>query len=138
MSSVTSTFKFTIMGLMIISGAINTISNLFIYQAYKFQNTQYVYEGGHYKLFFHPYMQVVLFQLRQSQFSLDSFLLFSFILLLKKEILKDSKLDKCKPNQKVLKLSSTNFGLLYLPSVMLLLLLYIWLLLTLFLVLFIK
>jgi hypothetical protein len=46
------------MGLMIISGAINTISNYLYNQAYKFQNTQYVYEGGHYKLFFHPYMQV--------------------------------------------------------------------------------
>lgn len=58
MAGVTSTFKFTIMGLMIISGAINTISNYLYNQAYKFQNTQYVYEGGHYKLFFHPYMQV--------------------------------------------------------------------------------
>jgi len=50
MSEITNTFRLTIMGFMIVSGAINTI-------AYKFQNTQYVYEGGYYKLFFHPYMQ---------------------------------------------------------------------------------
>ena len=31
-----------------------------LYLAYKFQNTQYVFEGGSYKLFFHPYMQVNL------------------------------------------------------------------------------
>lgn len=46
------------MGLMILSGAINTIGNSNFISAYKFQNTQYVNEGGYYKLFFHPYMQV--------------------------------------------------------------------------------
>jgi len=73
MAGVTSTFKFTIMGLMIISGAINTISTFFPIKAYKFQNTQYVYEGGHYKLFFHPYMQVINNLSRQLQYFLDNF-----------------------------------------------------------------
>lgn len=59
MSEITNTFRLTIMGLMIFSGAINTIGNSFPNSAYKFQNTQYVNEGGYYKLFFHPYMQVL-------------------------------------------------------------------------------
>jgi hypothetical protein len=50
MVEVTSSFKATIIGLMIIAGAINTL-------AYKFQNKQLVYEGPYYKYFFHPYMQ---------------------------------------------------------------------------------
>jgi hypothetical protein len=58
MSEITKQFRLTIMGLMIISGAINTIGKSLSNKAYKFQNTQYVYEGGYYKYFFHPYMQV--------------------------------------------------------------------------------
>jgi len=50
MSEITATFRITIISLMIVSGAINTI-------AYKFQNKQMVYEGEFYKYFFHPYMQ---------------------------------------------------------------------------------
>lgn len=49
-ASISSTFKLTIIMLMIVSGAINTL-------AYKFQNKQLVYEGAYYKYFFHPYMQ---------------------------------------------------------------------------------
>lgn len=49
-SSVTATFRITIIALMIFSGAINTI-------AYKFQNKQMVFEGQFFKYFFHPYMQ---------------------------------------------------------------------------------
>lgn len=60
MSEITNTFRLTIMGFMIVSGAINTIGIFLVNSAYKFQNTQYVYEGGYYKLFFHPYMQVKL------------------------------------------------------------------------------
>lgn len=50
MSEITATFRITIISLMIVSGAINTI-------AYKFQNKQMVFEGQFYKYFFHPYMQ---------------------------------------------------------------------------------
>jgi drug/metabolite transporter (DMT)-like permease len=50
MSEITATFRITIISLMIVAGAINTI-------AYKFQNKQMVFEGQFYKYFFHPYMQ---------------------------------------------------------------------------------
>jgi hypothetical protein len=58
MSEITSSFRGTIIGLMIFSGAINTIGINIINIAYKFQNKQLVYEGANYKYFFHPYMQV--------------------------------------------------------------------------------
>ena len=58
MSENNSTFRITLMGVLILSGAINTIGKIHYNKAYKFQNTQYVYEGGYYKQFFHPYMQV--------------------------------------------------------------------------------
>ena len=50
MVEITSSLKGAIIGLMIISGAINTL-------AYKYQNRQLVNEGPYYKYFFHPYMQ---------------------------------------------------------------------------------
>lgn len=57
MIGITNSFKATILGLMIISGAMNTIGKYLIISAYKFQNKQIVYEGPYYKYFFHPYMQ---------------------------------------------------------------------------------
>ena len=62
MSQITNTFRITIVSLMIISGAINTIGIFIYYTAYKFQNKQLVFEGGFYKYFFHPYVQVNLFE----------------------------------------------------------------------------
>lgn len=59
MSQITPTFKITIIGLMILTGAFNTFGIPFIISAFKLQNNQYVYEGPYFKLFFHPYMQTL-------------------------------------------------------------------------------
>ena len=48
---VSTYFKLGIISVMVITGAIDTIN-------FKFQNSQYLYEGPVYKLFFHPYIQV--------------------------------------------------------------------------------
>jgi len=58
MTQITNTFRVTLISLMIVSGAINTIGISSYIQAYKFQNKQLVFEGSFYKYFFHPYVQV--------------------------------------------------------------------------------
>ena len=58
MSQITNTFRVTLISLMIVSGAINTIGKYRDIKAYKFQNKQLVFEGSFYKYFFHPYVQV--------------------------------------------------------------------------------
>ena len=62
-------FKGAIILTMITCGAINTVGNPCLTPDYKFQNTQYVFEGPFYKYFFHPYVQVLPPQLRLSSCS---------------------------------------------------------------------
>jgi hypothetical protein len=52
-------FRVRLLIIMIIAGAMNTISNRNNYKDDKFQNSQLVVEGIHSdKYFYHPYMQV--------------------------------------------------------------------------------
>ena len=59
MADITAAFRNSILGLLVISGALNTLGSSLLISAYKYQNKQMVYEGAYYKYFFHPYMQVV-------------------------------------------------------------------------------
>lgn len=58
MTDITPAFRNTIFGLMVLFGSLNTLGRQCTDSAYRFQNRQMVYEGGYYKYFFHPYMQV--------------------------------------------------------------------------------
>ena len=54
-----SLFKGMIIISMVLTGALNTIGNQLVIKDFKFQNSQFIFEGPIYKLFFHPYIQTL-------------------------------------------------------------------------------
>jgi hypothetical protein len=65
--------KLTIIVVLIISGATDTLCNCYNIIADKFQNQHFVYEQGYRKYLYHPYLSVLLITYRLQQFASVSY-----------------------------------------------------------------